>query len=278
MVEFDELDFMRKPRETAVWRDQPVRNWRLTLLPLVFYLVGVLALWLLFDDGFEVFDWYLVLVLALILYFEGGSSEVETLITQDRILRKGRQRGFWGNRSDPPYSVPLNEVAEVSLADTGGELLVEIRMADSDRVDVLRANQPQVLAATIAEGAGIGGPPQVGRLEHFFRACALIVAVPVYVSIPWIVEALLDRSESEIYFYVAMVPVLVAYAVLLLLATALVGFVAILFMPRFASAAEAANWFRLKPKKWRFRWTGWKSRPYLWLAGLAYGGDLKVRA
>ena len=245
-------------------------------MPVFCYLAAVLGLRLYFNDGLEIFDWYFIFIFTLMLYFEGGSSEVETLITQDRILRKGMQRGFLGNRSDPPYLVSLNEVARISLADSGRELLVEIRMADSERVDVLRANQPQVLAAAIAEGAGIGGPPQVGRLEHMFQLCAVIVSVPVYVSLHWTVEVLLELYESDIHFHVALVPFVAAYAFLTLLATSLVGFVAVLFMPRFASAAEAANWFRLKPKKRRFRWTGWKSRPCLWLARLAYGSDLRV--
>lgn len=278
MIEIDELDLLRRPREVTVWRDQPVRSWKLTLWSVFFYLIAVAILWFFFKEDLQFVDWYLVILFIIILYCGGGSSEAETLVTQDRILRKGRQRGFWGNRSDPPYSVPLNEVAEVSLADSGPELLVEIQRTESQRVDVLRANQPQALAAAIAEGAGITAPPQVGRLEYLYRVCAVIVSVPVYVSIPWAVDALQDRFVSEVHFYGAAVPALVVYVVLLLLATSLVGFVAVLFMPRIASAAEAANWLRLTPQKRRFRWTGWKSRPYHWLAGLTYGADLEVRA
>lgn len=275
-AEFDELDLLRKPREKVVWRDRPVRSWKLTLIPILFFFVAIGIWYLIFETGLQGFDWYFVLLFTLMLYFDGGTSAAETLITEDRILRSGRRRGFWGNRADPPYSVSLNDVAEVSLADDGRNLQVEIRIAGSERVDVLNANQPQNLAARIAEGAGIARPPPVGRLEYFFRVCVAVASVPFLSSIIWTVELVPDAGSSSMRYFLTLVPFVAAYIFAFLLGMLLVGFVAVLFMPRSASAAEAANWFRLKPKKRLFRWIGWKSRPYLWLAKLVYGSDLTV--
>lgn len=280
MTEIDELDMLRKPREAVVWRDRPVSRWKLRVITYSL-LVAAVAIMFLIDSASPLYqNWNIFVPFAIIvLISNGGTSEAETLVTEDRILRQGGKRGFWGTRLEPSYSVSLSEVAEVSLADSGSQLLVEIRIAGSGRVDVLRANQPQVLAAVIAETTGIAKPVPVGRLEDVFDVCHTFADFPIWLSFLLIASAVADRIDQGLIGLVAIIAVAGMGSIFFsLLWIMLFAVIAVLFMPRYASAEEAAQWFRLKPRRRLLRWSGWKSQPYIWLARLVYGRDLKVRA
>lgn len=210
---------------------------------------------------------------------------METLITEDRILQLGRLRGFWKPQRDPPFSVSLTDIADISLIDNGLHLLIGIRTVGNETTKPLYPIDPQTLAAKIAETAGLTSPPPVGRLDHVAGACGAIGLMACLIAKPWI-ESALERHfgvalSNDLISIDAALFVLLSFPALFIiiaLGTMLAAVAAVFFMPLYASVEEAANWFRLRPRRRLFRWLGWKSRPYLWLAGLVYGSDLRVSA
>lgn len=257
MIEIDELDMLRKRSEKVIWRAKPIWSWKFSLFVILLGVAAATIKSLIYVDGLLYFlDVVGILLIAAIT----GWGGTDTMITENRILQLGRRRGFWGGRQDPPYSVSLSELSNVSLQENGIYLRVGFRIAGSDRVDVLQPYQPQAFAAAIADSAGLTGPAPIGRLEHFAKICSVFGFALYWIIKPWIEGRLtgplgLDLGSGLLTWDFAVFP-----------------------MPYYASAEEAANWFRLRPRTRLFRWLGWKSRPYVWLARLVYRRDLKVCA
>ena len=285
MNDVDELDLLRGPGEKALWRDRSATTWRWALFLIALLLLGLVGNSLLNDVGWVSSAYIFVAGVAIIALVGGGGAEPNTLVTDARILRLGALRRF-RSRRDPPYVVVLAEIDRVSLRDEGLATVVEVRYADTGKVDVLRVNQPQALATAIANAAGIEAPSAIGRLDLVAKVCGLIGAVIACLSWPQI-EAMSDgvlslgpadgHAASLLVEFVSFVPTFLGVMVVFITAQVPFAAAAMLIMPLYASAEEAGHWFSLRPSRWLHRWTGWKSRPYRWLAGLAYGGGLKVR-
>lgn len=272
----DELDMLRRPGERVVWRETPVWRWQWMLF--VFLALVVAGIMGMIDmAGLKNSAWIFIFGVAVVLMTGGGSVEEPTLITEDRILRLGRRRGFRGGRRDPAYATPLAEVGGVSLRDTGFDMCVELHRADSGGVDVLPSNQPQALAAAIAEAAGLGKAPRVGRLEHVADLCSIFGLMMLWIARPWIQSMITGPlGLGPLHDFTAGLVIVFVVMFVWVLGTLLVAVAAVLFMPFYATAEEAGTWFRLKPSRRLIRWLGWKSRPYAWLARLVYGSALTV--
>ena len=287
MIDVDELDLLRRPGEKVIWRDKPVASWRWALFQFMLLLVANVANSLVNGVDWGISIAIIVGGLFIVGLVGGGPVEHHTLVTDVRILRLGAVRRL-RSRRDPPYSTALAEIDRVSLRDEGLNISVEVHHADTRKIDVLRANQPHALATAIANAAGLDAPPPFGRLDEIARVCNLIGLAFAFLS--WHqIEAMLDGAlglgpaadpsalSSLIYF-----PSIVATVICLLFVSVVAQLpfaaVAMLVMPHYASAEEAETWFGLRPSRWLFRWTGWKSRPYRWLANLAFGRASKAAA
>ena len=98
-----------------------------------------------------------------------------------------------------------------------------------------------------------------------FRIIVVKGAIDLAVAVPGGVEVCIAAAVLSLLLAVLVVALVLAVP-------------AFLFLPFYATAEEVENWLRLTLHSRLLRRIGWKSRPYRWLAGLAFRRPMDISA
>ena len=256
----DDFDVLRRSGETVLWRSSSVRanlKWELVAYAL---LVFILALGVL-SWGLEPQDFVLEAVCLLgfpIIWLINNRPRTE--VTEERVLHLR-------DRIKDAYSCPLTDIASVGLE----EWSVRICRKDG-AIDTLLTRSPAELANAISDAMGVRRPQALGLLAYLGQGCYLVSLAILYPPLKGAIPGIVNSPMwigTKAALLVAIVPALSAM-------TMIIAVPAFLLMPVYATPEQAEAWFRLSPAK-PLKWIGWKSRPYRWLAALAYRGQLSLQ-